>query len=668
MRKNPAYATIAIILSMLLTLGAPVGLYAQEVSSSPHSAAQAQQQKKTPANPPPQTAPPLTVTAGTQYTKGAPWFPRSIGSYVPRTVPEPVLTNTPTIHQLVHEGKLNLSLQEAITLAIENNLNIDVQRYTTWITDTSLLAAKAGSLTPFDPTVTSTLGWNKQSIPVLNPFLSGTGTLSTTSLTNKTTMANFGYQQGFKTGTLFDLSFNNTRSSTTSPASIFNPSVQSTLSFGFQQPLLNGFGILPNTRYIIEGQLNSRAARYLLANAVIGVVASVETAYWNLVYSLENVKVQETTVRWAKKNLQATKAQLQIGTLAQLDVVTAESELATNQQNLIVAQTSAQQQQTALLNLITRNPMAAGLTNIEVVPTDSINTPPKVDIIPYREAVQQAWRDRPDLRAQELGVKVDNVEVKATRNALLPNLTLSGQYSTQGLAGDEKFTTSTPTAYAPDTNTPILNAQGNPVLVNGQPIYAGSPSAYQTQVTQLNAGLLDSWNTLWNQDFPSYGFSLTLSLPLRNRSAEASNAHALLAQRQAKVQVQVLKNTIATDVRNAQIAMQQGLARVQAAVEATKLAQESLDAEQKKFQLGVATDYDVILYERDLATAQGNEIQAKGALLQAVVNFNQSLGRTLQVNNISVADAASGHVSRTPLIPGTPIKNLFHYHFRQGRF
>jgi outer membrane protein len=670
MRKNPVYATIALILSMLLTLGMPVGLAAQNVSAAPSQAAQTsqQQQKQKPAaTQQAKSAPPLTISAGPEFMKDVPWFPRSISAYSQQTVPEPVLTNSPTIHQLIRKGKLDLSMQDAIRLAIENNLNIDVQRYVTWITDTNVLRAKAGALTHFDPTVNSTLGWQRASIPINNPFISGTGTALLTALTQYNTQANFGYTQGFKTGTTVNLTFNNNRASSTSPAQFFNPSVDSTLSFGFQQQLLNGFGILPNTRYIIEAKLNSQAARYNLSNEVMNVVASVETAYWNLAYAIENVRVQQTTVDWAKKNLVDTQRQLQIGTLAKLDVVSAESELATNQQALIVAQTQEQQAQTVLLNLITRNPMAAGLENVMVVPTDNINTPPKVDIIPYRDAVQQAWTDRPDLQAQKLGVKVDDVEIKATRNALLPSLTLSGQYSSQGLAGNELLTAETPTSFGPNLNQPILDANGNPVLVNGQPVYVGTPTSVSVQQTRIFTGLTDAWHTVINNNFPAYGFSLSLSLPLRNRAAKAANAQAQLTQREAMVQVQALKNTISSEVRNAQIAMQQGLARVQATVKATQLARETLDAEQKKFQLGVSTDYQVILRQRDLATAEGNEIQAKATLLEAIVTFNKAIGRTLQAHNISVADAAKGHVTPRPLIPGTPIKSLFQPLFSVGR-
>ena len=667
MSKKSVYRTIAVTLSMLLALGMPVGVFAQ-TTQTPGAAGSSQSQKSAqPASA--QAAPPLKVTAGTEYMKDIPFFPTSIRPFLQRRVPQSTLTNSPTIQQMIHDGKLTLSLEDAVRLAVENNLNIEVQRYTTWIQDTNVLRQEAGSpyAPNFDPMVTSSLGWSRASIPINNPFISGTGVSTLSALTDYNGTANFTYSQGFKTGTEVGVLFNNSRTSSTSTANFFNPAVTTTLGYTFQQQLLKGFGTLPNTRYIVEAKIESRAARDTLATEVMTIVGQVETAYWNLVYALANVSVQQTQVEWAQKNLQATQAQLKIGTLAQLDVVTAESQLATNQQGLIVAQTNAQQSETVLLNLITRDPMAAGLSHLQIVPTDSINTPPKVEIIPYRDAVEEAWQSRPDLLATELGVKVDDIEVKATRNALLPTLTLSGEYSSEGLAGNTRTVTEVPTAFAPDLNAPVLNASGQPITLGGEPIYAGTPSQFATSVATAQAGLLESWDTMIHSNFPAYQFGLTLSFPLRNRTAQADSAQALLTQRQAVVNVQVLKNTIASSVRQAQIAMQQGVASVHAAVEATRLAQESLDAEQKKFQLGVATDYDVILYERDLASAQGAEIQAKASLLEAVANFNLAVGRSLQVHNISIADASSGHVYRAPLIPGAPVKPFTLFPTRQGR-
>jgi outer membrane protein len=686
MRKNPVYATIAVTLSMLLALGAPVGLAAQDGPASQAQAAEPQSQQKTPATQPAQSAPPLSVTAGTQFMKDMPLFPIAIKPYVQREIPEPVLVNSPTLGQMIHQGKLQLGLQDAIRLAVENNLDIDIQRYVTWIADTNVLRAMSGSPirsaagftsvlgsipTPsFDPTITSQLNWSRQSVPITNPFTSGTGVIGANilaALTSNQANANFTFAKGFETGTSVSVGFNNNRNSTTSPATIFTPAVQSSLFFSFQQQLLKGFGILPNARYIIEAKNGSQVARDQLAFSVMTVIGNVENAYWNLAYAIENVRVQQTTVDWAKKNLLDTQRQLQIGTLAQLDVVSAESELAANEQNLIVAQTNEQQAQTLLLNLITKNPMAAGLENISVVPTDSINTPPKVDIIPYRDAVQEAWQNRPDLTAQQLNLKNDDIEVKATKNALLPGLSLFGQYGSEGLGGNQIITSTTPTGFGPNTNAPIVNAQGQPVQVNGQDLFVQTVTGATISRSTVPGGLLDSWQTMIDSNFPTYAFGLSLSVPLRNRSAQADNAQALLQQREAVVQLQSLKNNIASAVRNAQIQMQQGVARVQAAVKATDLARQTLDAEQKKFQLGVSTDYQVILRQRDLATAEGSEIQAKTTLIEAIVAFNQALGRTLQVHNITISDAGNGHVMQTPLIPGTPIEATSHHNpFQQG--
>ena len=622
MSNNPMFEWMTVVLSVLATLAMPIPLAAQGHSSS---AMQVQ-------TPPPQTQPapaaapgpvaPLIIPAGPNYAKDIPWFPTSIRPYVQREVPEPVMVNSPKLEQLIHQGELQLSLQNAIQLAIENNLDIGVQRYVAWIADTNVLKALAGPPgLSFDPTFSSTLNWVRSSIPVNNPFISGTGLAKVTGLTTNNAQANFGFTKGFKSGTLFSLAFNNTRASSTSPAVFFNPDVQSTLSVGFEQQLLNGFGFLPNTQFILEAQNNSQAARDTLESEVMTVVANVEDAYWNLVYARSNVGVQEANVNWAQKNLQQTRAELQVGTVAELDVVTAESSLASDQQALIVAQTNELQQQTALLNLITRNPMAAGLESVQVVPTASINTPPQINIIPYRDAVAEAWKDRPDLLAQELALDNSDIAVKATRNALLPTLTLSGNYTTEGLAGNSKG------------------------VVAGQTVI-------------LPAGLLDAWDTLINQNFPTYSAALTLSVPLRNRAAQAASAQAQLQQRESLMSLQSLKNSIAAAVRNAQIAIQQGLANVQAAEKAVQLAQETLNAYQKEYQYGTATEFQVTQQASNLAIAQGNEIQAKAGLLEAVVALNEALGRTLQVHNISIADAASGHVSRPPRIPGTPVSGI----------
>jgi outer membrane protein len=618
----------------------------------------------------------LKPTLGPDYSNGPRWFPNIIAPYKPITMPEPMLTNSPRLDQLVQDGKLLLSLEDAISIALENNLDISVQRFTPWIAQTDLLRAKAGGIArglgsssnvvlgsgpsaSFDPIFTAGVNWSRASIPVNNPFLSGTGTTAVPILTNYNANYNFGYTEGFHTGTVASITFDNNRSSTTSTQQLFNPAVQSTLTFTISQPLLNGFGLLPNTRFILEAKNTVKVADSIFAQQVITTVSAVANDYWELVFGRENVKVQEAAVAVSTKLYGDNKKQLEIGTMAPLDVLTAESQLATDQQNLIVAQTTKLQQETILLIAITKNPLTANLHGVEIVPTTPIATPDVVENIGLQDAVTEAWQKRPEIRQAELNLKNAGIEVKATRNALLPQLNVFGQYSTTGLSGNQIARTLTPTSFAADPNAPIVDINGLPFSVGnpGAPgilAFAGTPIAFNTVTAVKPGGLPDALHSMINNNFPTYAAGLNLTLPIRNRSAQADSVRALLDERQQQVQYRSIENTIVLNVRNALIALQQDRAQVGAAGKARELAQQTLDAEQKKYQLGSSTSYNVVLRSRDLTAAQGAELRAKVNLEEAVVNFNQAMGRTLEVNHIIVADARRGKVYRELNIPGAP--------------
>jgi outer membrane protein len=619
----------------------------------------------------------LNPTKGRDYAKGQPWFPQFWKPYTPLAMPEPMVTNAPDIDQLIHDGKLLLSLDDAVSIALENNLDISLQRFTPWIAQTELLRAKAGSVshglgssqavilgsspqTSYDPIFTVNTSWSRASIPVNNPLVSGVGTAPTVfNLIDYSANANFSYQQGFHTGTSVSAVFSNFRTSTNSPDTIFNPAVQSTMTFSIQQPLLNGFGILTNTRYIIEAKNTLKVADSQFAQQVIATVSAVQTAYWELVFARENVKVQEAAVTVSNKLFEDNKKQLEIGTMAPLDVLTAESELATDTQSLIVAQTNKLQQETVLLNAITRNPVAPSLQNIEVVPTTPIANPNVTENLPLMDAVQEAWQKRPEIFQADLNLKNAEVEVKATRNSLLPTLNLVGQYSATGLAGVQTITGETPAGFTADTTSPIVAANGLPFNVGnpgapGIPAFLGIPVFNPATTTRIATGLNTALDQMIHSSFPTYSGGLNLVLPIRNRSAQADSARAQLDKRQQEVQYRQLQNTVFVSVRNAQIALQQDRAQVAAAEKARILASQTLDAEQKKYQLGSSTSYQVVLRSRDLTTAQGNELRAKINLIEAAVNFDQAVGRTLDVNHIIVANAGRGRVYRQPNIPGTP--------------
>ena len=610
----------------------------------------------------------LKASMGPDYSYGRAMFPNILAPYAPQNIPEPMLTNSTRLDQLIQDGKLMLSLDDAISLALENNLNISVARFTPWIAETQLLKAEAGGIpqsnstqqvvlgtspsVSFDPIVSVGYSWQHGNFPVNNPFISGTGTGTNILVVNQNTSAvNFGYTEGFHTGTNLQITLNTARTATNEPDVFFNPAFTPVLSATLSQPLLNGFGILPNTRYIIEQKNTIKAANSLFAQQVIAVVTQTSNDYWELVYDRQNVKVEEAAVGVSQKLWEDNKKQLEIGTMAPLDVLTAESQLATDQQNLIVAQTTKLTQETVLLNDIAKSLLAKDVAGIEIVPTTPITIPDVVENIPLQDAVQEAWRKRPELYQADMNLKNSRIEVKATRNALLPSLNAFIQYQAQGLNGTGFNTTGTNGTFVADPQAPLVGADGLPILINGNEAFTGVP-ATTTAVT--HGGVSDALDDIFKNQFPVYSAGLTLTMALRNRSAQADSARAQFDERQFQVQYRQQENTIVINVRNAIITLQQDRSQVAAAEKARNLAQQTLDAEQKKYQLGSSTSYQVVLRSRDLTAAQGTALRAQANLAEALVNFNQAMGRTLEVQHITVADAMRGATGRDPLIPGTP--------------
>lgn len=594
----------------------------------------------------------VSMDSGARLQKGQPTFPNIFAPYNPLRIERPVLVNSPRVEQLIRDGKLMLSLEDAISLALENNLDISVQRYGPWIADTAVLRAKSGQGTPagsFDPTLTSTFNWSRSSIPINNPFLAGGG-LTQSALTSYVTQGNFGYSQGFPTGTSCSITFNNRRDSSTSASNFLNPSVQSNLVFAFQQPLLDGFGYAQNKRFLRLARNNKRIADLAFNNQVILTVSSVQNLYWDLVFAREDVKVKQRSVELAQKLYNDNKRQVEIGTLAPIEITRAEAEVARTTQDLIVSQTFLLQQQTLLKNAITKNPIEASLLDVEIVPTDVIQKAPPTDMATLQAAVNEAWQNRPDVKQAQIDLENREVTRKATRSALLPTLTLSGQFAGTGLGGNSTVTTSTPTGnFSPNSNAPLVDATGTPVLVGGMPVFVGVP--INTSSTMLfPGGIGDAWNRLFNFEFPQYGVRLDLNIPIRNRAAQADNAEALLQERQSEARLRQLQNSIVVEVRNAQIALEQNRARVESAQKSRELAERTLDAEQKKYQLGASTIFFVIQAQRDLAQAESAEVRALADLLKARVAYDQALGRTLQTNNIQISEADARKGSKN--IPG----------------
>src|SRR3989440_2597994 len=632
----------------------------------PISPAFGQEAPKNPQAAPAKTATPIVpVSLGSakyNYSRAPKTFPNLLAPYSPISIEAPGLANSPRIDQLIHDGKLELSMQEAVELALENSMDIVVQRYNPWFADTSILKAHAGGFgftTPgavfggssannpllnYDPVITTTLSIDDSNVPVNNPLTSGTGTglSSLARLTLHTSTFNTQYSQGFHTGTIFYSFWDNTRSSSTSAANLFNPSVQSSLFVGFQQQLLNGFGRSVNTRNIRIAKNNRKIADWAFTQQAITTVTNTITAYWELVFARENVRVQEQAVTVAQKLYNDNKKQLEIGTMAPLDVTRAESELATDRQNLIVAQTVQLQDQQALKNAISKNPLAPNFVNVEIIPTELPSRPEAIEAPTFEEAVKEAFAKRPELQEEALNLLNSGIDVKATRNALLPTATLTAQYASVGLAGNQRSFTSTTVAGAP-----VVDANGNPI-----PGFF-LPSAQVTPGPTSQAGFGDAMSSVFHNNFPDYQVSFNMQIPIRNRSAQADNQRAILTQRWLEAQLQQMKNAAMLDVRNTYIALTQDRAQVDAASKARELQQQTFDAEQKKYQLGASTVYLVIQTQRDLINAQGTELRALANLAEAKANYERAVGRTLEVNRVSIADGKTGEVERETLIPGT---------------
>jgi outer membrane protein len=655
---------IAALLALLLAIGPVSPAFAQNPAQNP------------PPNPAPAPSPAVPATtippvsslglAKYNFTHSPRAFPTLLKPYQSISIQPPDLTNSARIDQLIHDGKLDLRLQDAIELALENNMDIAVQRYYPWVADASILKTSAGgagystpgadftsstanlNLLSYDPQFNSGVSIADNATPVNNPFISGTGLSQLATLKSHSTQFTNQYLQSFQTGTNLSVSWNNTRSSSTSTANFFNPAVQSTLSVGFSQSLLNGFGLTVNTRNIRIAKINRQIADWAFALQAIATITNTITAYWELVYARENVKVEEQAVTVSEKLANDNKKQLGAGTMAPLDVTRAESELATDRQNLIVAQTVKLQDEQILLNAIAKDPLAPNLVNIEIITLDQPKQPELIEATPFADAIKEAFAKRPDLQEQALNLKNSAIDVQATRRALLPTATLSAQYTSVGLAGNSPLKGASTLVSA---GVPIVDAAGTPVIVNGAPIFVSTASAPVIGTSQQ--GFTTAQSQIFRSQFPEFLAQLTLNLPLRNRSAQADSARALLVQRQLETQLQQLKNAALLDVRNTYIALTQGRAQVDAASEARQLQQETFDAEQKKYRLGASTVYNVILTQRDLVTAEGTEIRALANLEEAKANYERALGRTLEVNHVTIADAKSGEVEHETLIPGT---------------
>ncbi len=584
------------------------------------------------------------------------------------TVLQPTEGNSPRLESLLRGGNLYLSLQDAIALTLENNLDIAIQRYGPELADAAVLQAEAGGFArgvstsvtagPSGVAVSTsgtTPGSNQTSvtqassatssavsasvlqssgpaIPALDPILTGSATWShttspqtstfitgTTSLINQQAANNVAIQKSFLTGTTISLGLTNTTTQSNNLRNVFNPATSSSLSLTIVQNLLQGFGPAVNSRQIRIAKNNREVSDLTFKLQVETTVASVMELYWQLVALNDQVKVAKDAIAAAQRLYEDNKRQVEVGTLAPIEVTRAEAQIAAGEQQLTIAQTQVLQQETILKTALSRNGVASPLVaDARIITTDQINIPDVEPISPIQDLTAMALASRPELAQSRIQITNQELTIRGSKNGLLPTLQAVASTSNNALAG-----------------TVVPNQTGSAFFVGG----------YGTVLDQL-----------FSRNFPSYSAGFNLQIPIRNRSAQAQVINDQLALRQQQLGLQRLENQVRVDVQNALIGLTQARAQYQSAVKARVLQAQTLDAEQKKLALGASTIYNVISDQQALTQAESNEVAAKAAYARAKVEMDRATGQILTNNNISMDEAFRGSVARppSPLPPAAP--------------
>ncbi len=602
------------------------------------------------------------------------WFPTFWEPYQSPYVPESKLSNSERLRSLLSDGKLHLSITDLIELALENNLDIAVARYNIAFAQTDILRTQgggaargftgsftstalysgaigggvsaggagvssgaggaAGSATAtqlgggsFDPSAFFVLGWDRNTTPLGVTVLTGVP-----FETSQGTSYTAGMQQAFQTGTSYEVVVGGQRGSNTSLTPVFNPYVDTYLAVGFTQPLLNGYGRRANSAQIRIAKNDLKVADSVFRQQVIGTLGTVLNDYWDFLSDKENVRVMGQALAYSQKLLEDNKKQVEIGTLAPIEVVRAESEVATDETNLIKAQTTLQQQAELIKTALARQ-VGPELAAAQIDAEDKLPAPRPDDIPPLDEALRRAFANRPEIEQTELKFRDQDMTIALRRNGLLPSLNVYASYIASGLAGDQVLCPSGSSVYLPG----CIEANGTRVAPTGT----------------ATAGVSQALTQTIQGHYPNYGFGVQLSIPIRNRQAQADMARALMERRELETQLQQSKNNIAQAVRTAVIGVIQAKAQINAAEKATILQRQTLDAEQKKFRLGESTVFLVIQAQRDLTNAEGNEVTAHSTYAKAITAYQQAVGTILADYNLELNDAVQGTVTHVPNIPGS---------------
>jgi outer membrane protein TolC len=631
--------------------------------------------------PAPQSAPPSPVHLR-DYSQPRSAFPKFLQPYTPRQLELSNLGNSPRIDTLMRDGKIYLSIDDAVALALENNLDLEIARYNMNIAEADLLRAKSGAsilgintgivqntpgggvgglggsvgsgtggttvaaggagsgtnglvsstlgigspITSFDPTLTGTLQLDKnqtESVSVFSPV---------PVVAQNTYTSNFGYSQGFQWGGTLSGGFNNTHLTTNNPTSLLTPQLGSTFQFRFTQNLLQGFGFLPNTRFIRIAKNNREISDVAFRLQIITTVDQIENMYWDLVYAYENVRVQQEALTYTQKALEDAKRQAQVGTVPPIQVVSAQSTVATGQQNLIVAQNNLQLQQLLMKNAVSRSIEDPILAEADVIPTSAMQVPQQEPVTPIQDLINDALQHRAELVQTRIDLNSRDINVKSVRNSMLPTLQAFAYYGGSGVGG------------AINPAVPTCSAGSGSFCFNP----AKAPPPFQTATSVSYGGTL---NQLVNSTAPDKGVGLALTIPIRNRLAQSNQVRAELEYRQALVRQHQLENQVRIEVRNAQFDVKQNRAAVQAAQSAVDLARQTFEADQQKLKVGLTTQTAILQDAATFTTSESNLVSAKAAYEKSRLELDRATGLLLEHAHIDVADATSGQVTHLPSVP-----------------
>ncbi len=662
-------ALLLAAFAILACLQLRLFLFAQDVPSAP-----APQPTPAPANP--------QAVHLEDYSKAHSAFPHLVQPYLPKELAQPDFGNSPRIDALMHDGKIYLSIDDAVALALENNLDIEIARFNLNIAAADFLRAKSGAnilgintgivqntpgggvgglggtvgsgtggttvaaggagsgtsglvsstlgigapITSFDPVVNGTLQLDKnntESTSVLSPV---------PVLAQNTYTADLAYTQGFQWGTALSVGFNNTHVTTNSPTSLLTPDLASNFQFRITQNLLQGFGPGPNLRFIRIARNNREISDVAFRLQIITTVDQIENIYWDLVYAYENVRVQQEALTYAQKALDDSKRQAQVGTVPPIQVVSSQSTVATDQQNLIVAQNNLQLQQLLMKNAVSRSIEDPVLAEADVIPTSAMQVPPEETVVPIQDMINDALQHRAELAESRIDLNSRDLSSKAVRNAMLPTLDAFAYYGGSGVGGS--------------VNAAIPNCSDTTSTFCFNP--GKAPPPFQSS---NNVGYGGTLNQLVNSTAPDKGVGLTLNIPLRNRAAQANQIRSELEYRQAQVRLHQLENQVRIEVRNAQFDVKQNRAAVQAAQSAVDLARQTLDADQQKLKVGLTTQTAILQDASTLTTSESNLVSAKAAYEKSRIELDRATGLLLDHSGIDVADATRGQVTHQPRVP-----------------